>query len=109
MSRPENWIIYFCPFSIKYESNYTLPKKNTESWKTFLTGELPIEAKIHKDIFSLFLSIWCNPDTKVHEIAKYLVTHSTEHSKTWSRYLVQLCTQYGLKSPSEMMKNDPPM
>ena len=31
----------------------------------FLTGELPVEGKVHRDVFSLFFSIWCNPDTKI--------------------------------------------
>ena len=37
----------------------------------FLTGELPIEGKIHRDVFSLFYSIWSNPDTKINQIVKY--------------------------------------
>ena len=39
----------------------------------FLTGELPIEGQIHKDIFSTFFCIWSNPDCKVYEIVKYLI------------------------------------
>ena len=30
----------------------------------FLTGELPVEGKIHRDVFSNFYSIWCNQDKK---------------------------------------------
>ena len=30
----------------------------------FLIGELPIEAKLHRDVFSLFYLVWINPDTK---------------------------------------------
>ena len=30
----------------------------------FLLGEMPIEGKIHRDMFSLFYSVWSNPDTK---------------------------------------------
>ena len=40
----------------------------------FLTGEFHIEGKIHRDIFSLFYSIWSNPETKIYEIVKYLLT-----------------------------------
>ena len=29
----------------------------------FLCGELPIEGKIHRDVFSVFYSIWANPET----------------------------------------------
>ena len=34
----------------------------------FLTGEVPLEATIHRDIFSLFHNIWCNPHTKIYEL-----------------------------------------
>ena len=39
----------------------------------FLLGELPVAAKVHIDVFSLFYSVWTNPQTK-----------STENSRTWS-------------------------
>ena len=48
----------------------------------FLTGELPIEGKFHRDVFSLFFSIWNNPNTKIYEIVKYLLENSTENSRT---------------------------
>jgi hypothetical protein len=33
----------------------------------FLTGELPVEARIHRDVFSLFYNIWVNPQsTRTH-------------------------------------------
>ena len=50
----------------------------------FLTGELPIEAKLHRDVLSLLYYVWINPDTKIHEIIKYLLSSSSENSKTWS-------------------------
>ena len=50
----------------------------------FLLGELPIEAKIHKDIFSLFYSVWKNPDSKIYKIVKFLLEDSAENSRTWS-------------------------
>ena len=74
----------------------------------FLTGELPIEGKIHKDIFSLFYSIWCNPDIKIHDIVKYLTQHSTENSRTWSAQLRHLCDRYGLENPFILLCKDPP-
>ena len=30
----------------------------------FMTGELPIEGKIHRDVFSLFYRVWADPDKK---------------------------------------------
>ena len=31
----------------------------------FLLGEIPMEGRIHRDMFSLFYSVWCNPHTKI--------------------------------------------
>ena len=53
----------------------------------FITGELPIEAKIHRDIFSLFYSIWSNPNTKIYAIVKYLLSSSSNMSRTWSIFV----------------------
>ena len=74
----------------------------------FLTGELPIEGKIHRDVFSLFFSTWSNPDTKIHEIVKYLLKESTENSRTWSIFIKQLSVMYGLTDPLQCLQSDPP-
>ena len=65
----------------------------------FLTGELPIEGKIHRDVFSLFYSVWTNPQTKIYEIVKYLLKESTDNSRTWSIFIKQLSSKYGLSDP----------
>ena len=74
----------------------------------FLTGELPIEEKVHRDIFSLFYSIWSNPDTKIYQIVKYLLGNTSENSRTWSAHIRQLSTRYGLEDPLVCLKRDPP-
>ena len=74
----------------------------------FLTGELPVEGKLHRDVFSLFYCAWANPDTKIHDIVNYLLKNSTENSRTWSIFLKQLCQMYGLADPSECLKHDAP-
>ena len=74
----------------------------------FLTGELPIEAKIHKDIFSLFYSIWTNPNTKVYTVVKYLLSVSSDKSRTWSNFVRHLCKQYGLDDPLNWLNSEPP-
>ena len=50
----------------------------------FLLGELPIEGKLHCDVFSLFFCIWRNPDSKIYSIMKYLLETSDENSRTWA-------------------------
>ena len=74
----------------------------------FLTGELPIEAKIHKDVFSVFYSVWRNPDIKIHSIVKVLLNCSSEESRTWSIYVQSLCKQYGLEDPASSLRRDTP-
>ena len=74
----------------------------------FLTGELPIEAKIHKDVFSVFYSVWRNPDIKIHSIVKVLLDCSSQESRTWSIYVQYLCKQYGLEDPVSCLRKDAP-
>ena len=74
----------------------------------FLTGELPLEGKIHKDIFSLFYSIWSNPDTKIYSIVKYLLENNCQNSRTWSQHLRYLSEIYGLEDPLVCLQHDPP-
>ena len=74
----------------------------------FLTGELPVEGKIHKDVFSNFFSIWNNPDTKIHELIKYLLKTSADNSRTWAIFLRHLCKRYGLEDPLVYLSRDPP-
>ena len=74
----------------------------------FLTGELPIEGKIHLDIFSLFLGVWRNPDTKIYQIIKYILKNSSENSRTWTVHLKHLCEQYGIEDPLSCLNRDPP-
>ena len=75
----------------------------------FLTGELPIEGKIHRDVFSLFFSIWNNPNTKIYQIVKCLLEMSTENSRTWSIFLRTLSNSiHGLGDPLKCLSRDPP-
>ena len=73
-----------------------------------LTGELPIEAKLQRDVFSVFYSVWINPDTKIHSIVKYLLSSSNEVSRTWAVYVRQVSRQYGLEDPLGCLIRDPP-
>ena len=74
----------------------------------FLCGELPIEGKVHRDIFSLFYSVWANPDTKIYQIVNYLSKNSCENSRTWSEFIKQLSEKYSLDEPSKCLMIDPP-
>ena len=67
-----------------------------------------MEAKIHRDLFSLFYSVWYNPDCKIYQIVKYLLENSPENSRTWAVHLRYLSFKYGLLDPLECLKVDPP-
>ena len=74
----------------------------------FLTGELPIEGKIRLDIFSLFFGVWRNPDTKIHQIVKYILQNSCENSRTWIIHVKHLCRKYCLEDPHSCLVKDAP-
>ena len=74
----------------------------------FLLGELPIEGRIHRDMFSLFYSVWCNPDAKIHQIVKYLLSTSSENSRTWVINLRHISRMYQLEDPLSCLEKFPP-
>ena len=74
----------------------------------FLFGELPMEGKLHRDMFSLFYSVWSNPDTKINQIVKYLLSNSDENSRTWAVNLKHISKMYGLEDPLTCLSRDPP-
>ena len=75
----------------------------------FLSGELPVEAKIHRDVFSLFHIIWSNPQTKIFQIVKYLLEHSPENSHTWSRHIRNLAIMYNVEDPLSCIQKSAPL
>ena len=74
----------------------------------FLLGELPIEGQIHRDVFSLFYSVWTNPKSKIFSIVKYLVENCPSNSRTWSNHVKFLSLQYQIPDPLECLNNEPP-
>ena len=74
----------------------------------FLLSELPVEGKIHRDMFSLFYQVWYNQNTKIHQIVKYLLQSSNNNSRTWSVNLRHICKMYGLPDPLTWILTDPP-
>ena len=74
----------------------------------FLLGELPMEGKLHRDMLSLFFGVWCNTDTKIHQIIKYLLSSSSENSRTWVINLRHICQMYNLEDPSSCLDRPAP-
>ena len=73
----------------------------------FLFGELPLQAQTHRDVFSLFYSIWSNPEAKIHRIVGYLMENSPSNSRTWSIYMRNLAKMYGLPDPLSLLQETP--
>ena len=74
----------------------------------FFLGELPMEGKVHRDMFSLFYGVWSNPDTKIYQIVKYLLATSSENSTTWAINLRHICRIYNLEDPLTCLRKDAP-
>ena len=74
----------------------------------FLLGELPVEGKIHRDVFSLFFSVWKNSSSRIYSVVKYILETSEENSWTWAVHVKNLSAKYGLPHPLECLKTDPP-
>ena len=73
----------------------------------FLLAEIPIEGRIHLDTFSLFWSVWSNPQSTIYKIIKYLLTTSDNNSRTWSVHLRHLCRIYSMTDPLQLMEEAP--
>ena len=74
----------------------------------FLLGELPIEARLHRDTFSLFYAIWTNPQTKIFQLTKFLLSTCNDNSRTWAVHVRHLAKMYGLPDPLVMLNGTPP-
>ena len=89
------------------KSFLSLSQRGSTAGIHFLLGELPLEGRIDRDVFSLFYNIWCNKNTKIHQIVQYLLDNSPSNSRTWSMHLKFLSEKYDLPSPSSLMKQEP--
>ena len=67
-----------------------------------------MEARIHRDVFSLFYNIWCNPQAKIYAIVKYLLENCSDNSHTWARHLANLAHMYDIEDPIVTLGRNPP-
>ena len=59
-------------------------------------------------MFSLFFSVWTNPNTKIYQIVKYLLSSSADNSTTWAVNMRHISRQYNLEDPLACLNRDPP-
>ena len=92
-------------FHKKLRAFLGLSDQSPSSGLFFIFGELPLEARIHRDVFSIFYSVLSNPGSKIHEVVKYLLEEAANNSRTWSKYVQQLSARYDLPDPLVLMKD----
>ena len=71
----------------------------------FLLGELPIEARLHMNTFTIFHIIWSNPDTTIHRLVKYLLKMCDSSSTTWTSHINILAQKYELPCLLRLMED----
>ena len=74
----------------------------------FLLGELPMEEKIHRDMFSLFFGVWTNPELQIYQLVKFLLQNSAKNSNTWAINMRHICQMYGIEDPLVSLEKVPP-
>ena len=71
----------------------------------FLLGELPVEARIHMEVLTLFHNVWASPDVTLHSIVRYILKMCPSTSTTWSNHVQILCQKYGLPCPLLLLES----
>ena len=71
----------------------------------FLSGSLPASATLHIKQLTLFSMITRLPHNILHKIAKYILTTSSDSSKSWFFHIRSLTFQYGLPHPLVLLEN----
>ena len=97
------------PFPLKSSEVHSpsQPKCTPTPAFNFLLGELPMEGRIHRDMFSLLYGVWCNPDTKIPQIVKYLPQNSSDSRGTWVINLRQIYKIYLVEDPLSCLERTP--
>ena len=52
--------------------------------------------------------VWSNPQTKIHQIVKYLLTNSSNNSRTWAINLRHIAKMYNIEDPLLSIEKQPP-
>ena len=65
----------------------------------FLLGELPIEARVHIGLLTLFHNALINSNSKLFQVMQYILMMSDDKSTTWSVHVRLLSKLYELPDP----------
>ena len=73
----------------------------------FLAGSLPGEAILHTKQLTLFSMICRLPGDPLHTHAHYVLTCSPRSAKSWFQQVRDICLQYSLPHPLELLQHPP--
>ena len=82
-----------------------LHKRTPRSIVYFLSGSLPASALLHQRQMTLFSMICHLKEDPLHQHAKYALEYLGSSSKSWFTQIRQLCIQYGLPHPLQLLNN----
>ena len=74
----------------------------------FLAGCLPGEAVLHQRQLGLFSMVCHLHGDPLHSHAKFILTSAPNSAKSWFQQICELCNQYGLHDPLQLLNNPPP-
>ena len=86
-----------------------LPQDVAECAVWFLAGSLPIEALLHMRMLSLFGMISNLGDNPLPSIARNALIRSKPSSKSWFHMVRNICVQYDLPHPLQLLEHPLPM
>ena len=73
----------------------------------FLLGELPVEARLHIDLLTLFHNAGTNRHTKLFQVLKHILMLSDEKSTTWAVHIRLVSQLYELPVPLMLIQSNP--
>lgn len=75
-----------------------------------ISGIEPVEASLHKQVFSLFYNFWLNPETPSSKLNKLILQNPEKYKKMnyWPNHVRDLCDKYNLPSPLKLLSEKIP-
>ena len=95
-------------FKITLQNLQRLHQNTPRAAVYFLAGSFPFEAILHSRQMSLFSMICNMPDDPLYHHAVYTLKEAKPSAKSWFFQIRDICQQYGLPTPLELLQSPPP-
>ena len=92
-------------YKVKLENIQKLHQKTPDCVVHFLAGSLPASALLHLKQLTLFGMISRLPGNILHRIGKYILTTSSDSSKSWFFHKRTISQRYGLPHPLLLLES----